>query len=49
MNKYPFANKNNNVALFAVDYFAIGMENKGPALRVDEQLKVGRSYASETF
>lgn len=49
VNKYPFSSKNNQIALFAMDYFLIGMGDKGPALRVDEQLKIGRSYKSETF
>jgi len=49
VNKYPFTGKNNYVSLFAMDYFTIGTGNDGPALRVDELLKIGRSYASETF
>jgi len=32
-----------------MDYLAIGSGDKGPALRIDETLKVGRSYQSETF
>lgn len=36
VNKYNFANKNDQVALFAMDYFLVGMGDKGPALRIDE-------------
>ena len=31
------------------DYLAIGMEEEGPALRLDDKLKNGKSYRSLTY
>lgn len=49
VNKYPSTHKNSQIALFAADYFTIGMEGGGPALRIDDKLKIGRTYQSDTF
>jgi hypothetical protein len=49
VNKYPASNQNTKIALFAETYIAIGFGDEGPALRVDDRLKQGRTYKSETF
>ena len=35
--------------MFDGTYFLIGFDDKGPAIRVDDVLKQGRSYQSATF
>ena len=49
VNKYPATNLNQQIVLFADNYFAVGFGDEGPALRVDDKLKQGRTYKSETF
>ena len=46
--KYP-ALISEYVALFDPEYFSIGSKGAGPALRVDDLLKMGSSYESATF
>lgn len=31
------------------DYLTVGMEGEGPAIRLDELLKFGKTYRSETY
>lgn len=37
------------IALFDQKYFLLGFDGKGPAIRVDDVFKQGRSYQSATF
>ena len=41
--------KNDFILMAALDYMAVGAGGKGPALRIDDLLKDGNTYVSDTF
>ena len=51
LNKFSAADnvQIHKVCLFEPNYFCVGFDGDGPAIRVDDQFKQGRSYKSATF
>ena len=49
VQKYTCVGEKGRVGLFEKDYLCVGFDGKGPAIRVDDLLKTGRTYESETF
>ena len=49
VQKYTCVGEKARVGLFDKDYLCVGFDGKGPAIRVDDLLKTGRTYESETF
>ena len=46
---FHYTGKNNYQLLCKFDYLTVGMLNEGPAIRLDEKLKFGKTYRSETY
>ena len=49
VEQYPALGTNDFYYLCASKYLTIGANGDGPAIRLDELLKKGRSYSCETF